>query len=57
MQVWHDMIDIPHKNISSDQRLNYNEFIEFDKEIDGMTGHPYGIKLISTASDTSPGIY
>ena len=49
-----DMIDIPNKDKSSDRKINDEEFAEFGEQMDGIIDQPYGIKLISIASDTSP---
>ena len=53
----HDTIDIPQEDNNSGQKLNGDEFIEFDGKIDGITDQPYGIKLISIACHTSPCIW
>ena len=53
----HHMIDIPHEDISDDKKLNEDEFTKFDEEMDGIIDQPYGIKLTSIASDTSPCIW
>ena len=39
------MIDILQKNMSSDQRLNDDDFSEFDEETDNIIDQPCGIRL------------
>ena len=42
----HDMIHIPHEASSSDQKLNSNEYDEFDVELDSIRDQSYnGIKF------------
>ena len=44
---------MPQDDNSSAQKLNCNEFIEFDDEADSIRDQPCSIKIISVASDTS----
>ena len=47
------MRDIPQKDSSISEKLNDDEFTEFDEKMNGTIDQPFGIKLISVASNTN----